>query len=72
MLEADADSPASAIDRQLAARGVGLRTKGPPASEVLAEQGIETVRDLLYHYPRRYIDRSRVSRTSASSISAAT
>ena len=56
------DSPVSAIDRQLAARRVGLRTKGPPASEVLAEQGIETVRDLLHHYPRRYIDRSQVSR----------
>jgi ATP-dependent DNA helicase RecG len=56
------DSPVSAIDRQLAARRVGLRTKGPPASEVLVEQGIETVRDLLHHYPRRYIDRSQVSR----------
>ncbi len=56
------DSPVGAIDRQLAARRVGLRTKGPPASEVLAEQGIETVRDLLHHYPRRYIDRSQVSR----------
>ncbi len=51
-----------AIDRQLAARRVGLRTKGPPASEVLADQGIGTVRDLLHHYPRRYIDRSQVSR----------
>ena len=56
------DSPVSAIDRQLAARRVGLRTKGSPASEVLAEQGIVTVRDLLHHYPRRYIDRSQVSR----------
>jgi ATP-dependent DNA helicase RecG len=51
-----------AIDRQLAGRRVGLRTKGPPASEVLADQGIGTVRDLLHHYPRRYIDRSQVSR----------
>ena len=56
------ESPVGAIDRQLAARRVGLRTKGPPASEVLAEQGIGTVRDLLHHYPRRYIDRSQVSR----------
>jgi ATP-dependent DNA helicase RecG len=56
------ESPIGAIDRQLAARRVGLRTKGPPASEVLADQGIETVRDLLHHYPRRYIDRSQVSR----------
>jgi ATP-dependent DNA helicase RecG len=56
------ESPVGAIDRQLAARRVGLRTKGPPASEVLADQGIGTVRDLLHHYPRRYIDRSQVSR----------
>jgi len=56
------ESPIGAIDRQLAARRVGLRTKGPPASEVLADQGIGTVRDLLHHYPRRYIDRSQVSR----------
>jgi len=56
------DSPVAAIDRQLGARRVGLRTKGPPASEVLADQGIQTVRDLLHHYPRRYIDRSQVSR----------
>jgi ATP-dependent DNA helicase RecG len=56
------DSPVGAIDRQLATRRVGLRTKGPPASEVLTDQGIETVRDLLHHYPRRYIDRSQVSR----------
>jgi ATP-dependent DNA helicase RecG len=56
------ESRVGAIDRQLAARRVGLRTKGPPASEVLADQGIATVRDLLHHYPRRYIDRSQVSR----------
>ncbi|HEY7660861.1 MAG TPA: ATP-dependent DNA helicase RecG, partial [Actinomycetota bacterium] len=52
--------PVSSIDRTLAARRVGMRTKGPPASEVLAGIGVETVRDLLHHYPRRYIDRSRV------------
>ena len=33
------DSPVGAIDRQLAARRVGLRTKGPPASEVLGGAG---------------------------------
>jgi ATP-dependent DNA helicase RecG len=55
------ESPVGAIDRRLAARRVGLKTKGPPASEVLADQGIGTVRDLLHHYPRRYIDRSQVS-----------
>ena len=40
-----------------------MRQKGPPASEAL-ETGLEleTVRDLLHHYPRRYIDRSQVAR----------
>jgi ATP-dependent DNA helicase RecG len=56
------DSPVTAIDRQLAARRTGFRTKGPPAAEVLAEMGIGTVRALLHHYPRRYIDRSQVAR----------
>jgi ATP-dependent DNA helicase RecG len=56
------DSPVGQIDRQLAARRIGLRQKGPPAVEVLGSMGIETVRDLLHHYPRRYIDRSAVSR----------
>ncbi|RPJ14076.1 MAG: ATP-dependent DNA helicase RecG, partial [Actinobacteria bacterium] len=59
-----------AIDRQLAGRRVGLRTKGPPASEVLSGQGISTVRDLLHHYPRRYIDRSQVSRIGELKIGA--
>jgi ATP-dependent DNA helicase RecG len=56
------DSPVSAIDRRLANRRTGVQTKGPPASDVLAGIEIETVRDLLHHYPRRYIDRSEVSR----------
>ncbi|HET7929121.1 MAG TPA: ATP-dependent DNA helicase RecG [Actinomycetota bacterium] len=64
------ESPVSAIDGQLAARRVGLRTKGPPASEVLADLGIGTVRDLLHHYPRRYIDRSQVSRIGELKIGA--
>ena len=37
------------------------RTKGPEAHVVLAEAfDIDTVGGLLHHYPRRYIDRSRV------------
>jgi len=53
------DSPVVDIDAKLASRRVGLRTKGPPAHEVLAEGlQIATVGDLLRHYPRRYIDRS--------------
>ncbi len=56
------DAPVSSIDRTLANRRTGLRAKGPPAAEVLAGIEINTVRDLLHHYPRRYIDRSQVSR----------
>ena len=56
------DAPVSSIDRTLANRRTGLRAKGPPAAEVLAGIEIHTVRDLLHHYPRRYIDRSQVSR----------
>ncbi len=56
-------SPAAAIDPRLANRRVGLREKGPPAHEVLAEAlEIATVGQLLHHYPRRYIDRSQVAR----------
>ena len=54
------DSPVSAIDATLARRRT--RTKGEPAAGVLTEAGIETVRQLLHHYPRRYIDRSEVAR----------
>ena len=55
-------SPITAIDRALAARRAGFKDKGPPAADVLAEAlDIRTVRDLLHHYPRRYIDRSQVA-----------
>jgi ATP-dependent DNA helicase RecG len=38
---------------------MGVRDKGPPAWEALADGlGVETVGQLLRHYPRRYIDRS--------------
>jgi ATP-dependent DNA helicase RecG len=55
-------APIEAIDRRLATRRAGFRDKGPPAFQVLAD-GLEirTVRDLLHHYPRRYIDRSQVA-----------
>ncbi len=56
------DSPLSAIDPQVAKRRAGFRTKGPPAAEVLADSlGIRTVRQLLHHYPRTYIDRSHTA-----------
>jgi ATP-dependent DNA helicase RecG len=54
-------SPILDIDPTLAKRRTGARTKGAPADEVLAEAfDVRTVGDLLHHYPRRYIDRSRV------------
>ena len=55
-------APVIAIDPKVATRRMGFRTKGPEAWTVLADAlGIETVGDLLHHYPRRYIDRSRVA-----------
>ena len=35
-----------------------LNGVGPKKAEALAEIGIETVLDLVTHYPRRYVDRS--------------
>src|ERR671935_251663 len=56
-------SPIVAIDRAVATRRTGVRTKGPPAAEVLSGQlGIRSVAELLHHYPRRYIDRTQVAR----------
>ncbi|HET9722562.1 MAG TPA: ATP-dependent DNA helicase RecG [Actinomycetota bacterium] len=55
-------SPVAEIDAKLANRRTGFRTKGDPAHQVLSESlGIQTVGQLLHHYPRRYIDRSEVS-----------
>ena len=54
------EDPIVAIDARVAKRRTG-RSKGPEAHQVLADAlGIETVGQLLHHYPRRYIDRSRV------------
>jgi ATP-dependent DNA helicase RecG len=53
------ESPIAAIDARLASRRTGVRSKGPPAEDVLrADLQITTVGQLLRHYPRRYIDRS--------------
>jgi ATP-dependent DNA helicase RecG len=58
-------SPLVEIDRRLATRRAGFRTKGDEAWVVLGQAfGIDTVDDLLHHYPRRYIDRSRVETIS--------
>ncbi|MDP6396986.1 MAG: hypothetical protein QF712_04715, partial [Candidatus Marinimicrobia bacterium] len=34
---------------------------GPQKAEVLAEVGVETVRDLLYYFPRRHLDRTSIT-----------
>jgi ATP-dependent DNA helicase RecG len=51
------------IDSRVAKRQMRSAKKAGPAHEVLAASSfdIHTVGDLLHHYPRRYIDRSRVS-----------
>src|SRR4051794_9756111 len=57
------DDPLERIDARIAGRQMGLKEKGPPAHIALAEGlGIRTVRALLHHYPRRYIDRSDTGR----------
>ena len=59
------------IDAKLARRQAGFRTKGPPAADVLRDSlGIGTVDDLVHHYPRRYIDRSRVETIGALKVGA--
>ena len=57
------DSPVAQIDRRLATRRTGRRRKGCPRRTRCSRSafGIETVGELLHHYPRRYIDRSRVA-----------
>ncbi len=39
-----------------------LKGVGPARANVLSQFGIETYRDLLHYYPRRYLDHSNVSR----------
>jgi ATP-dependent DNA helicase RecG len=56
------DDPVLEIDPKLARRRTGFRDKSDPAHEVLERGlGIGSVRELLHHYPRRYIDRSQVA-----------
>ena len=56
------DSPITSIDAKIAARRTGSRTRGDEAWLVLENAfGITSVGQLIHHYPRRYIDRSRVS-----------
>src|SRR5689334_2828613 len=46
--------------RELAAKPVGeLKSVGPKLDERLHDMGIETVLDVLQHYPRRWVDRTK-------------
>ena len=57
------DDPIERIDARIATRRMGVKDKGPPAFEAIADGlGIRTVRGLLHHYPRTYIDRSTMGR----------
>jgi ATP-dependent DNA helicase RecG len=57
------DDPIEVIDARIANRQMGVKEKGPAAHIALADGlAIRTVRALLHHYPRRYIDRSDVGR----------
>lgn len=38
-----------------------LKGVGPRKAAVLHQQGMETVRDLLFYFPRRYLDRSNIT-----------
>ena len=41
-----------------------LKGVGPHRAKALSEVGVETVRDLLYYFPRRYLDRTTVKQIS--------
>ena len=49
-------------------RASQVKGVGPKRAKVLADVGIETIFDLVYRRPRKYIDRSRVVSIADSSI----
>ena len=58
-------SPILDIDARTATRRKGVKDKGPEAWLVLRDpMGIESVGQLLHHYPRAYIDREEADRIS--------
>ena len=64
-------SPIPEIDPRIAKRRSGVRKDHGSAAEVLAGSfDIRTVGGLVHHYPRRYIDRSRVATIAGTEIGA--
>ena len=57
-------SPGSAAMRSLDSDVQYVKGVGPRMASVLGKLGIFTVRDLLYHFPRRYEDRTRFAKVS--------
>ena len=52
---------------------MGAKSKGPPASDVLAANlDVAVVGQLLHHYPRRYIDRSQIASIRSLTVGADT
>ncbi len=47
-----------------------LKGVGPKKAEALGEIGVETIADLLYHFPRRYLDRSQLTPIAGVTIGA--
>jgi len=41
-----------------------LKGMGPKRAEILAKSGLRTVGDLLYYFPRRYLDRTNIRRVA--------
>ena len=59
-------SPGSAsIPRSLSSEVQYVKGVGPRLAAVLGKLGISTVRDLLYHFPRRYEDRTQFARIAS-------
>ena len=59
-------SPGSAsIPRSLSTEVQYFKGVGPRLAGVLGKLGISTVRDLLYHFPRRYEDRTQFARIAS-------
>lgn len=62
--QAAAPGPSSAAFRSLESQVQYVKGVGPRLGGLFEKMGVHTVRDLLYHFPRRYEDRTRFARIS--------